>query len=76
MVVKVETESDFKQEPPQILFPSEYSSSAFDIHPQSKRFLFLKYAVLMDTDSNAKTISKIKVVTNWYKELKQRVPVD
>ena len=67
MVVSVETKPTFKMETPRSLFQTrnKYRGN-FDIHPDGKRFLML------GTEKTAPII----IVSNWFEELKQRVPVD
>ena len=47
-----------------------------NIHPDGERFLMIKPPASEDSDSTAETPRKIVIVTNWFEELKQRVPVD
>ena len=51
----------------------------WDIHPGGKRFLMIKPTETTEDESTdestAETPRKIIIVTNWFEELKQRVPV-
>ena len=86
MAVKVETDPAFKCGSPEVLFRGTYVQAAelegtpWDISPDGKRFLMMKpsYATAVEstTEEDAAALQpKIIVVTNWFEELKQRVPV-
>jgi Tol biopolymer transport system component len=80
MAVPVEMEPIFKPGNPEVLFRGGYiagfgEGTPWDIHPDGKRFLMMKQA---GTPASAEAASqpKIVIVTNWFEELKQRVPVE
>jgi serine/threonine-protein kinase len=84
MAVEVETEPTFKRGNPKILFRGAHWSAAiqkitltaWDIHPDGKRFLMIKppgSAAAAPTATVPRP--KINIVVNWFEELKQRVPV-
>jgi hypothetical protein len=87
MSVPVKTEPGFSIEgTPRILFRGTYvqetaqEGTPWDISPDSKRFLMMKESSTAGNGSQkqeaaAPAPSKIIVVTNWFEELKQRVPV-
>ena len=72
--MNVETDPIIELGTPEFLFAVPYL--AWDIHPNDKRFLMLKSADTADGESPAEAPRKIIVVTNWFEELKERVPVD
>jgi Tol biopolymer transport system component len=84
MVVDVESEPTFRPGNPKILFRGTYYSGAlmqatitnWDIHPDGKRFLMIKQFQTTDEESAGGIPHKFIVVTNWFEELKQRVPLD
>ena len=89
MVVPVDTDPKFCPGIPAILFQGTYftqempqliSQTAWDIHPDGKRFLMINpIPVTGEESSEASTAAgsrKIVIVTNWFEELKQKVPVD
>jgi serine/threonine protein kinase len=89
MVVSVTTEPTFNTVgTPKVLFRGEYAcpavdiadSIAWDISPDGTRFLMIKLPTVTDEESlEESTVEiprKIIIVTNWFEELKQRVPVD
>jgi hypothetical protein len=71
----VETEQQFKVVRREPLFDDVYIKARFpeyrnyDISKDGKRFLMIKQA-----DERPEPITQLKVVTNWYEELKRRVP--
>jgi hypothetical protein len=89
MVVPIETEPTFSPGNPEILFPGKYhavdipqfqmSLTAWDIHPDGDKFLMIKPATVTDEESSeASTVEEprtIRIVTNWFEELKDKVPV-
>jgi hypothetical protein len=83
MAVEVETEPTFKRGNPKTLFQRTYLSSTYqtitftpwDIHPDGKRFLMIKETAPSGETPAAEVPRKINIVTNWFEELKQRVPV-
>lgn len=81
MTVSVEMDSPLKLGTPKVLFGSDYvfdtesTGIVWDIHPDGKRFLMMK--TLSSADAvTADQQTKIIVVTNWFEELKKRVPAD
>jgi serine/threonine protein kinase len=90
IVVPVETDQTFSPGNPIILFQGKYFSqdlaplasiTPWDIHPDGKRFLMIKPPVDVadegtSEESTSSEPNKIIVVTNWFEELKERVPVD
>jgi Tol biopolymer transport system component len=83
MSVAVETAPIFKPGNPKFLFKGTNISSndptaertTWDIHPNGKKFLMLKPPGSSSTTSAEPGPRKIIVVTNWFEELKQKVPV-
>ena len=83
MAVEVETEPVFKAGTPKELFQKTpvFSASmgvagiAWDIHPESGRFLMLSYSTTPDDGSTVENPDKINIVLNWFEELKQLAPV-
>jgi serine/threonine protein kinase len=84
MVVDVDAEPTFRPGNPKILFQGTYYSNFlmeapvthWDIHPDGKKFLMIKQPQTTVAESSAGIPHKIIIVTNWFEELKQRVPVD
>jgi Tol biopolymer transport system component len=80
MAVPVMTDRAFNFESPKILFRGTYIQASFilgtlelspwDIHPDGKRFLMIKAA----GTSSAEGPRRIRVVVNWFEELKQHFP--
>jgi dipeptidyl aminopeptidase/acylaminoacyl peptidase len=79
MGVAIETESEFKAGKPEVLFRGKIFNSTqndphtWDISPDGNRFLMMK-----EFGAEEHTIEaprKIIVVTNWFEELKERVPL-
>lgn len=64
---------------PKVLFKSRYlgltesSGTPWDISPDGKRFLMIKPPEAAPSTESAER-PKIIIVTNWFEELKQRVP--
>jgi serine/threonine-protein kinase len=77
MAVSVETEPTFKHETPKTLFvtTTDYFGG-YDIHPDGKRFLMMKFAAAPGDESADGSPPKIKVVLNWFEELKEKVPTN
>jgi serine/threonine protein kinase len=86
MAVSVKAEPNFSLETPKLLFRGTYASYAakvigqlennpWDIHPDGKRFLMMKPSERTEEESITNPPRKIIVVTNWFEELKERVPV-
>jgi hypothetical protein len=89
IVVPVETDPTFTPGNPEILYQGMYhvlklanllSITPWDIHPDGNRFLMIKPAVVTGEETSETSTAgeprKIIVVTNWFEELKERVPVD
>jgi len=74
MVVSVETDPDLKLGDPQRLFDTR-QYLGWDIHPGGKRFLMIKAVEAMEADSARGNPRKIILITNWFEELKEMVPV-
>ncbi len=74
MAVPVETKPTFKHGTPTVLFQGAYADLPgndvifWDISPKDGRFLMLK------EEAAAEVPRKIKVVVNWFEELKRLVP--
>jgi serine/threonine protein kinase/Tol biopolymer transport system component len=78
MSIAIETGDTFnKKGEPQTLFEGPYFGSTghnWDIHPDGERFLMIKR---LGFDASSDTgPRKIVIVTNWFEELKERVPVE
>jgi hypothetical protein len=72
----LETEPTFSHGKPKLLFRGSFvagfgESISYDIHPDG-RFLMIKPPLTKDQSA----FRKIIVITNWFEELKERVPVD
>jgi serine/threonine protein kinase len=89
MVIPVDTDRTFSHGNPEILFHGTYitsdvppliSMTSWDIHPDADRFLMIKPSAVTEGESSEAATAdeprKIIIVTNWFEELKQRVPVD
>jgi dipeptidyl aminopeptidase/acylaminoacyl peptidase len=80
MSVSVEARPALRFGAPKVLFKnmnlglSIDSGTPWDIHPDGKRFLMMKPPASTDTAAAAPR-PKIVIVTNWFEELKHRVPV-
>jgi Tol biopolymer transport system component len=76
MAVTVQIDPDLKLGTPQTLFKGPYVTvgttigTSWDIHPDGKKFLMMK-----PTGSGRLLPRKINIVTNWFEELKEKVPV-
>jgi Tol biopolymer transport system component len=89
MAVEVETEPTFKKVKTNSLFKTTdigldtraMVQGHYDISPDGNRFLMLKNVETAEEESRAEETTasepnKIIIVTNWFEELKKRVPVD
>ena len=83
MVVPVETEPTFNHRNPETLFRGTYLTNPsvkitlWDIHPNGKKFLMIKIPDSTGEITEAAAPQpKIIIVTNWFEELKERVPRD
>jgi serine/threonine protein kinase len=82
MSVPVETEPTFNPGNPKLLFKGTYLSmetlalegTIWNIHPNGKKFLMLKPPGSRGAASAAPSPRKIVIVTNWFEELKKKVP--
>lgn len=71
MTVGVRTSPEFSAEPPHLLFEGPYVNVpgvSYDVAPDGQHFLMLRGA------EEGKT-TQLKVVLNWFEELKEKVPV-
>jgi len=71
MAVGVETKPTFRAGKPHVLFSSAYDTqeaSPYDVAPDGKRFLMIK------PDPEESGPAHVKVVLNWFEEVKRRVP--
>ena len=74
MAVDVEAHPTFSAGKPKLLFEGLYELSAtaaarnYDVSPDGQRFLMVK------TEVQEQSASRINVVLNWFEELKQKVP--
>ena len=74
MVVSVETDPELELGKPRRLFDTQpYNHWAID--PEGKRFLMIKGVEETEDDSTQGETRKIVIVTNWFEELKEKVPV-
>ena len=79
MGVSVQTEPEFAAGNPQILIEARYqvvapaeTDRAYDIAPDGRRFLMIKSGAADEPDAS---LTRIRVVLNWFEELKRRAPV-
>jgi hypothetical protein len=84
---KIETSPNLKPGKPEVLFEKPYYydgaavgiSAAWDIHPDGDRVLMIKPPPAADEESSeastAEEPRKIRIVTNWFEELKQKAPI-
>jgi serine/threonine-protein kinase len=76
MKVAVSTTPRFRAEPPEVLFEAEYETGNyswaqnFDIAPDGKSFVMVK------ADEEWGRATEIKVVLNWFEELKRLAPTE
>ncbi len=72
MVVRVETEPEFRFQPPEVLFEGGFFLGVirpnYHISPDGQRFVMVKQSETSAT--------QIQVVLNWFEELKRLVPTD
>ena len=75
-VVPVETEGDFRQGAPELLFRGEFffqtGGRTYDVSPDGKRFLMIKASATTVEGSQPDVV----MVENWFEELKLIVPTD
>jgi len=85
--VEVETDSTFKFGKSEVLFNTvdiglgRGASFSFDITPDGKQFLMLQPPEFRNVEALRELFTeqrprKIIIVTNWFEELKDRVPVE
>ena len=79
MLVEVETEPTFGYGTPRIVFSGSYIGLGigipYDVHPEGDKFLMMKPPPIAEEASSAGDPRKIIIVTNWFEELKERVPL-
>ena len=82
LAVKIDADTTFKWEKPEVLFKGEYFSlpsrmeyDAWDVSLDDRRFLMLKRQEAVDESSMDETRPKINIVVNWFEELKGMAPV-
>jgi hypothetical protein len=68
MAVDVETGSSFRSGTPKMLFDKPYQGT-YDVAPDGKSFLMFQNAVSAQGQT-----SELRVVVNWFEELRQRAP--
>jgi serine/threonine-protein kinase len=81
MSVPVETEPTFNLGKSRLLFRGTFVAGyqetiSYDIHPDDGRFLMIKPPKSAGIESTVEDPRKIIIITNWFEELKERVPVD
>ncbi len=73
MVVDVTTEPVFRRSPPRLLFDQPYGESNpirnYDISRDGQRFV-----MDTDTESEPEPVTQIRIVQNWFEELKLLAP--
>ena len=76
MAVPVETDATFTAGTPEVQFAGDYllggNNRRHDIAPDGQRFLMIKEGATLDGESPP---PQINIVTNWFEELRQRVPL-
>jgi serine/threonine protein kinase len=84
---KIETSPNLEPGKPEVLFEKTYYydsaavgiSAAWDIHPDGDRFLMIKPPPAADEESSEASTTeeprKIRIVTNWFEELKEKAPI-
>jgi len=73
MVVSISTEPEFKAGTPEVLFEGPYinvDGMSYDVAPDGQRLLVLK------PQYDDSQVRKLRVVTNWFEELKRLVPTE
>ena len=72
MVVEITTAPAFTTSKPRMLFEGEYDFAPgqlnYDVAPDSQRFVMVK------EDPPAPFAKQLQIVTNWFEELRRRVP--
>ncbi len=80
LAVSVQTKEQFSFKSPVKIFSGKYLLDNFtlnwDIHPKNKNFLMLKIPDTTIEKSDQESPHKIVVVTNWFEELKEKVPTN
>jgi hypothetical protein len=80
--VPIAIKPTFKAGRPETLFRGDFVQSrandghTWDISPDGKRFLMMKWGATAEDKTTNRTTPKINVILNWYEELKERVPVE
>jgi len=81
MAVTVKTAPALSLGTPRVLFESKYVSdqategTVWDFHPDGKRFLMMRSPGTNIEGAATGSSRKINIVTHWFEELKERVPV-
>jgi Tol biopolymer transport system component len=74
MAVTVESSAEFKPGLPEVLFEAPFVTTGpirgYDVSPDGQRFI-----VIRGIDEPPKMITEIKVIANWFEEIKRRVPI-
>ena len=74
MVVDVNPESTFRRSRPRMLFEGRHGGTtptrSYDISPAGDRLVFT-----IRVDREPEPVTRIKIMLNWFEELKERVPV-
>lgn len=79
------TEPALRLEAPRELFRGNYwptsynfmpvNMNSWDIDPKGNRFLMIRPGRAVGAESPAEPPRRIKIITNWFEELKEKVPV-
>ena len=77
MEVPIDTKNGFNKGTPRELFRGSYvrdfgEATSWDIYPDGKRFLMIKQP---EAAASEEAPRKIRIVANWFEELKQPAPV-
>jgi serine/threonine protein kinase len=75
MVVPIQTEPALKAGNPRVIFQGgnyQYGGGMWDLSPDGKHFLMMKETA----EAAAEAPRRIRIVLNWFEELKERVPTD
>ena len=82
ITVSVETEPTFEHGKSETLFRGDYVTSGtaidlitWDIHPDGNHFLMMKEST-GDPSTEEASRPRINIISNWFEELKERVPTD
>ena len=83
VTVDMDAGPGFRHGTPELIFAGQYAGTStafvaqnrtYDISPDGQRFLMLKAGGAADADDPFAGLTQIHVVTNWFQELKARVP--